>query len=196
MLWSQGGGRAPGSSCRAEKFALHKRLRCRRPPLTRPCVLAWLHLSREKSPFSSQLSAQPDPWGLHVPEGGFLRVSSEALSRPSKPRQSCLAELQEAPDGSALGSPDPGGSGLPQHPLGPPLSCPPRLWEQTEFWEGGRVAVFLNRIHSVFIQQIFEAPPYAKACSSSGSRQNRTDKVQSLWSWHSKWGEPDREQVK
>lgn len=60
---------------------------------------------------------------------------------------------------------------------------------QTEFWEGGRVAVFLNRIHSVFIRQIFEALPYAKACSSSGNRQNRTDKVLSLWSWHSSGGE-------
>ena len=95
---------------------------------------------QRKEPFflpTKALSAQPDPWGLHVPEGGFLRVSSEALSRLSKPWQSCLAQFQEAPDGSALGSPDPGGSGLPQHPLGPPLSCPPRLGNKLS---SGRVA--------------------------------------------------------
>ena len=96
---------------------------------------------------------------------------------------------------SAWDSPDPGGWVFPGILWGHPRAAL-LLGKKFEFWEGGRVAVFLNRIHSVFIQQIFEALSYAKACCSSGNRQNRTDEVLSLWSWHSKWGKPDREQVK
>lgn len=50
----QGEGGASGLPWRAEKFALYKQTQFRRPPLTKPCVLAWLHLSRERGRFSSQ----------------------------------------------------------------------------------------------------------------------------------------------
>lgn len=56
---------------------------------------------RRKGPFffpTKALSAQPSPRGLHVPRvgGGGLLPSQP---RRSRPWQSCLAQLQEAPDG-------------------------------------------------------------------------------------------------
>lgn len=50
------GGGASGLSWRAEKFALYQQPQFRRPPLTKPCVLAWVQLSRERGPFSSRQS--------------------------------------------------------------------------------------------------------------------------------------------
>lgn len=74
-----------------------------------PGAAASLH---GKRPFSFQiksLSFQPSPWGLHLPEEGFFRISPRALCRIFRPWRSCSVQLQEALDESALRSPDPGG---------------------------------------------------------------------------------------
>lgn len=109
-LCSQGEGGASGLPWKAGKFALYKQTQFRRPPLTLcPGMAASL---QRKGPFflpTKALSAQPSPWGLRLPKGGFFRVSPKAPCTLSRPWQSHLAQLQAALDGSALRTPDPGG---------------------------------------------------------------------------------------